>query len=73
MARLKYDEDDQRPDSPRRPWRRRLLVWGLALVGLGLGFLVPYTIYLNSLLSEQFAALTWQEPTRVYARPLQLA
>ena len=73
MARLKYDEDDQRPASPRRPWRRRLLVWGLALVGLGLGFLVPYTIYLNSLLSEQFAALTWQEPTRVYARPLQLA
>src|SRR5690554_1186303 len=72
MARLKYDEDDQHPDSPRRSWRRRLLVWGLALVGLGLGFLVPYTIYLNSLLSEQFAALTWQEPTRVYARPLQL-
>ena len=73
MARLKYDEDDPHPDSPRSPWRRRVLVWGLALVGLGLGFLIPYTLYLNSLLSEQFAALTWQEPTRVYARPLQLA
>ncbi|AOH35183.1 penicillin-binding protein 1B [Luteimonas sp. JM171] len=73
MARQKYDEDDLQPDAPRNPWRRRLLVWALALVGLGLGFLVPYTLYLNSLLDEQFAALTWQEPTRVYARPLMLA
>lgn len=73
MARLKYDEDDQHPDAPRPSWRRRLLVWALALAGLGLGFLVPYTLYLNSLLGEQFSALTWQEPTRVYARPLTLA
>ncbi|NLG60263.1 MAG: penicillin-binding protein 1B [Gammaproteobacteria bacterium] len=73
MARLKYDEDDLQPDAPRSPWRRRVLVWALALVGLGLGFLVPYTLYLNSLLGEQFASLTWQEPTRVYARPLVLA
>ncbi len=73
MARLKYDEDDLQPDAPRNPWRRRLLVWALALAGLGLGFLVPYTLYLNSLLGEQFSALTWQEPTRVYARPLVLA
>src|SRR5690625_2697697 len=73
MARQKYDEDDLQPDAPRSPWRRRVLVWALALVGLGLGFLVPYTLYLNSLLGEQFASLTWQEPTRVYARPLVLA
>ena len=65
MARLKYDEDDLQPDAPRSPWRRRVLVWALALVGLGLGFLVPYTLYLNSLLGEQFASLTWQEPIRV--------
>src|SRR5690554_2082084 len=73
MARIEYDEDDDQPRGPRSPWRRRLLVWGLALVGLGLGFLVPYTLYLNQQLEQQFGAWRWQEPTRVYARPLQLS
>ncbi|MGO1540831.1 MAG: penicillin-binding protein 1B [Luteimonas sp.] len=73
MARIEYDEDDDHPRGPRSPWQRRLLIWGLALVGLGLGFLVPYTLYLNQQLEQQFEALRWQEPTRVYARPLQLS
>ena len=73
MARIKYDEDDDQPRGPRSPWRRRLLIWGLALAGLGLGFLIPYTLYLNQQLEQQFGAWRWQEPTRVYARPLQLS
>ncbi len=74
MARIDYDEDDH--DEVRAPapdWRRRLLTWTLAAIGLGLGFLVPYTIYLNHQVGERFGQLRWQVPTRVYARPLQLA
>jgi len=61
-------------DSGDAPdWRRRVLTWGLATVGLGLGFLLPYTLYLNQQVSARFGQLQWQLPTRVYARPLQLA
>ncbi|UHQ19816.1 penicillin-binding protein 1B [Lysobacter sp. KIS68-7] len=73
--RIEYDEDDDgRADhAPASPdWRRRLLTWGLAAVGLGLGFLIPYTLYLNHQVGERFGQLRWQVPTRVYARPLVL-
>ncbi|MHC9086799.1 penicillin-binding protein 1B [Luteimonas sp. RIT-PG2_3] len=73
MAKIEYDEDDYEDDGDPSPgWRRRLLTWGLAAVGLGLGFLVPYTIYLNHQVSQRFGELRWQVPTRVYARPLEL-
>ena len=74
MARIEYedeDADDAVPETPR--WRRRAVTAVLAVVGLGLGFLIPYTIYLNQQISERFGELRWQVPTRVYARPLQLA
>jgi penicillin-binding protein 1B len=54
-------------------WRRRLLTWTLVAAGLGLGFLIPYVLYLNHQVSEHFGQLRWQLPTRVYARPLHLA
>ncbi len=74
MARIDYDEDDHDDDGSDAPdWRRRVLTWGLALVGLGLGFLIPYTLYLNHQVSQRFGQLQWQLPTRVYGRPLQLA
>ncbi|WP_206859936.1 penicillin-binding protein 1B [Lysobacter sp. Cm-3-T8] len=75
MARIQYDEDDnddtEQRDAPQ--WRRRLVIWVLAAIGLGLGFLVPYTLYLNHEVGERFGQLKWQIPTRVYARPLELA
>ena len=74
MARIEYedeDADDAVHETPR--WRRRAVTAVLAVVGLGLGFLIPYTIYLNQQISERFGELRWQVPTRVYARPLQLA
>ena len=74
MARIDYDEDEDEIDGGNRPdWRRRLLTWTLAAIGLGLGFLIPYTIYLNQQVTERFGQLRWQVPTRVYARPLLLA
>ncbi|MFD0740000.1 penicillin-binding protein 1B [Lysobacter koreensis] len=73
MARIDYDEDDSYPDNPAPQWRRRLVTWTLAAIGLGLGFLIPYTLYLNHEVGQRFGQLRWQIPTRVYARPLELA
>jgi penicillin-binding protein 1B len=72
------DEDDTRDDTgdgsgEPRSWRRRLLGWGLTAVAVGMGFLIPYTLYLNHQVTLRFGQLRWQVPTRVYARPLQLA
>lgn len=72
MARIEYDEDDYDDDSETPDWRRRLFTWGLAAVGLGLGFLIPYTLYLNYQVGQRFGQFQWQIPTRVFARPLQL-
>src|SRR5690606_28552202 len=46
---------------------------GIAAVALGLGFLIPYTAYLNTQVTQRFGELRWQIPTRVYARPLVLS
>ncbi|WP_082672420.1 penicillin-binding protein 1B [Luteimonas abyssi] len=78
LARIDYDEDDHGGgggggDRPGRTWLRRALILILAFAGLGLGFLVPYTIHLNQQVNQRFGELRWQVPTRVYARPLQLA
>jgi penicillin-binding protein 1B len=75
VARIQYDEDENENTDERDPpqWRRRLVIWTLAAIGLGLGFLIPYTLYLNHEVGERFGQLKWQIPTRVYARPLELA
>jgi penicillin-binding protein 1B len=81
MPRIEPDDESndlpprRRAQRARGPggWRRRLLTWAMIAAGLGFGFLVPYTLYLNHQVSERFGQLRWQLPTRVYARPLQLA
>jgi len=74
----RYDSDDNDAfeddtDSRWPLWRRRLITWGMAAVALALGFLIPYTVYLNTQVTQRFGELRWQIPTRVYARPLALA
>ncbi len=75
MPRYDYDDPDENTEDhdPSPLWRQRLITWGLAALALGLGFLIPYTLYLNHQVSQRFGALQWQIPTRVYARPLQLS
>ncbi|MFI4969244.1 MAG: penicillin-binding protein 1B [Lysobacterales bacterium] len=41
--------------------------------GFAVGFLVPYTFHLDREVRSRFDDLSWQIPSRVYARPLQLA
>ncbi len=78
MAKHDYDDpdldDDTAEDKPSffGRWLRRFIALGILLMLMGLGFLVPYMIYLNQEVSERFGQLQWQLPTRVYARPLQL-
>ena len=76
VARSDYDETDDYDDddgAEAPAWSSRLLGWALVALALGLGFLIPYTLYLNHQVSVRFGALQWQVPTRVYARPLQLS
>ncbi|KGM56626.1 penicillin-binding protein [Lysobacter arseniciresistens ZS79] len=74
MARSDYETDDNRnSEGTAGHWRRRLVTWVLAAIGLGLGFLIPYSLYLNHEVGERFDQLRWQLPTRVYGRPLELA
>ena len=67
------DEFEDDTDDSNPLWRSRLITWGIAAVALGLGFLIPYTLYLNSQVTQRFGELRWQIPTRVYARPLVLS
>jgi penicillin-binding protein 1B len=53
-------------------WRIVRIPFLLGL-GLAIGFLVPYTWYLDREVRSRFDDLSWQLPSRVYARPLQLA
>lgn len=79
MPRIDHEDDfddslHEDDDAPRGGvWRRRILTTVLALIGLGLGFLIPYMLYLNQQISQRFSSLQWQVPTRVYAQPLTLA
>ncbi len=45
----------------------------LLALGVLLGFLVPYCIHLDQQVRERFDDLSWQIPSRVLARPLDLA
>src|SRR6185295_10378693 len=68
---------EQKPSRPprrkkRRGWRRRLLVWGGA--GLGL-LLLAGSIYIGLLAREirsTFEGRLWADPSRLYSSPLTL-
>jgi penicillin-binding protein 1B len=59
-------------DALPRVWR---VVRAPSLVVLGalVGFGIPYLVRLDQLVSQSFAELRFDIPSRVYARPLRLA
>ncbi len=50
----------------------RLFRWLLLAAGLGLGLLIPWTLWLNHVVVAEFEGRKWDLPSRVYARPLSL-
>ena len=60
------------PKAGGRPWRRWLLRFVLLGLGLVVGIGVPVFWVLDKQVREEFEQLSWQVPTRVYARPLAL-
>src|SRR5690606_27715935 len=63
----------------RARWKRWLrasrpyvLAGMLAVFGISAGFLVPYMWAVDRWMQHEFGRLSWQIPTRVYARPLVL-
>jgi len=52
---------------------RLLRVPVLLGIGFAIGFVVPYAAYLDREVRTRFDDLSWEIPSRVYARPLQLA
>ena len=56
----------------RRSWHWLRIPFWVAL-GLGLGFVLPYTLILNKRVQDRFNDLVFAVPTRIYARPLELA
>jgi penicillin-binding protein 1B len=52
---------------------RFLRVPVLVGIGFAIGFVVPYAAWLDSEVRSRFDDLSWEIPSRVYARPLELA
>jgi penicillin-binding protein 1B len=50
----------------------RLLRLSLLGLGIALGLLLPWTIWLNHLVTAEFEGRMWDVPSRVFARPLTL-
>lgn len=56
----------------RAAWRWLRAPFWIAL-GVAIGFLVPYALYLDREVRSRFDDLSWEFPGRVYARPLELS
>ncbi len=50
-------------------WLRRICAFGF---GLGLGFVLPWLVYLDQIIQSRFDLSTQSVPSRIYARPLLL-
>jgi len=53
-------------------WWRRLFRVLMLLIGLGIGIGVPWAVWLDLQVRDEFEGRIWDLPSRVYARPLSL-
>lgn len=74
----KKSKSARRKSTARKPARkkpglmRRLFRLGLLLTGLGIGLSVPWVIWLDLQIRDEFEGRIWDVPSRVYARPLSI-
>ena len=77
-VKTKKRKPARRKSSPKKPVRknfglfRRLFRFLMLLVGLCIGLSVPWVIWLDMQVSDEFEGRIWEVPSRVYARPLSL-
>jgi len=77
-AKAKKRGPARRKPTPRKRARkkpgllRRLFRVLMLLVGLGVGLSVPWAIWLDMQVRDEFEGRIWDVPSRVYARPLSL-
>lgn len=59
--------------SDKKPglWRR-LFRLSMLLLGLGIGLSIPWALWLDMQIRDEFEGRMWDVPSRVYARPLSL-
>lgn len=70
MPRAKTESPTPPPDRAWPGWLLRIALLGFGLV---LGFTSLHLLVLDQRVTQAFERLAWQEPTRIYARPLRLA
>jgi len=72
-TRAKRRKTTQKKTAKQKPGiLRRLFRLAMLLVGLGIGLGVPWVIWLDMQVRDEFEGRIWDVPSRVYARPLSL-
>ena len=72
-TRSKKRKPVKRKTASKKPGLiRRLFRLLMLLVGLGIGLSVPWAIWLDIQVRDEFEGRVWDVPSRVYARPLSI-
>ncbi len=72
-TKVKRRKTTRKKASTKKPGLlRRLFRFFMLLFGLGVGLSVPWIIWLDMQVRDEFEGRIWDVPSRVYARPLSL-
>jgi penicillin-binding protein 1B len=71
-TRKKRARGRNRKPAAKRRWPGRLFRLILLVLGVSLGLMVPWALYLDHQVTTEFEGRKWDLPSRVYARALEL-
>ena len=78
VSKVKKTKSTQRKPKRKKNTRkkrglvRRLFGFLMLLMGLGIGLGIPWVVWLDMQVRDEFEGTIWDVPSRVYARPLSL-